>query len=523
MNPPDSPPGTPPSAPPPRSGPPRLVLVGVGLAVLGVVGLGAFLLGRGSAGSPPGGVGPGGMTQALPPPSDKQRRLDVPSEVQTPAFWVDVHAPGRVYQALSGNPWLKAQLDKPLGQGFVGGWAPFLGTRGEELGGAFKGAVLEVMAEQFLSSPFRVVWFSGPSRSGTPAIIVPGPSRTAGAAYGSLSEVSRRETLVASECPGGEGEVPPNGFELERWLLAEQALWAGRAKDRLVFARHPAAVLHGLCAPEVKQEAPQGVDVELGFSPHPLGREAQALAHVLGLGPDTRLQFAIEGQRLVGRGIAGKLLEEVRLDSAPLSDELLKLVPEETPVLLAFQLKLPERLEAETLKAFWSGKGARGPVRTRQVAVLWTPRGDAALPEEVALLWGRTEDEAALGEMFSTGMMVRSRACNHVVLASTKEVLEQVGAACGGRRPNLLNAASPVVEGLRAPGSVVFGVHTGRLLSGLLVDGHASQQQVDRKKPLPRSLPPEMEAARKDLETLPYVGLRGTVDGRTLVPGGFGS
>ncbi|MGZ3458340.1 MAG: hypothetical protein ACXU86_07510, partial [Archangium sp.] len=89
---------------------------------------------------------------------------------------------------------------------------------------------------------------------------------------------------------------------------------------------------------------------------------------------------------------------------------------------------------------------------------------------------------------------------------------------------NMLHAAAPVVQGLRAPGSVSFGVNTGRLLGTLMADGYASQvTQAEPNKPQPRAAPPEIEAARRDLETLPYIGLRGTVDGSRLVPGGFGS
>jgi hypothetical protein len=245
---------------------------------------------------------------------------------------------------------------------------------------------------------------------------------------------------------------------------------------------------------------------------------------VVGLGPDTRLQFAVEGTRLVGRGIAGALQGEPRLDSAPLSDDLLKLVPEETPVLLALQLKLPEQLSAESLKAYWEGKGSKGPTRTRQVALAWTPRGDAALPQEVALLWGRTEDAVALQGIFNgNNGLWRGDACKHHVLASTEDVLNRMRRACEGKVPNMLNAAGPVVQGLREPTSVSFGVHTGKLLSLLTADGYLSEQQVDAKKPLPRAAPPEIEAARRELEALPYVGLRGTVQGGSLVPGGFGS
>jgi hypothetical protein len=536
MNPPSAPPGAPPPpAPPPRGGPPRAVLVGVGVAVLVAVAAGAYLLGRHGAGSGPASSGPtassgtgsnqGSLLQSLPPVPDKPQQMEVPTEPVRPAIWLDVYAPGKIREALSGNAWLKDQLQKPLGKGFVGGWAAFLDTRGEDLGASFKGAVFDVMAGQLLAAPFRMVWFSGEGRAGTPAIIVPEPGNAAMAAFDSMSGVVRRNELTADSCPGGQGEVPQGGFKLERWLVAEQALWVGRTEEAMVFGRHPAVVLQGLCEPHLHLEGPEAVDMELGFAPEPLGREMQLLAHVMGVGNGIRLRFAVEGNRLVGRGISGPVAEEPRLDSAPFSEDLLKLVPEETPVLLALQLKLPEKLDRDSLKALWSGKGPTGPMRTRQVAMVWTPRGDADLPSEVALLWGRPEDATALGQLFSgPNRMQTATLCGHHVLASTPEVLARLRKACEGKGPNLLNAAAPVVQGLRAPSSVSFGVNTGRLLGGLLADGYWSQvTQADPKKPQPRAAPPEIEAARRDLETLPYVGLRGTVDGHKLVPGGFGS
>ena len=165
-------------------------------------------------------------------------------------------------------------------------------------------------------------------------------------------------------------------------------------------ARQPGGGAAGPVREPSELEAPAGVDVELGFDTEALGREAQFLTHALGLANGTRLQFAVEGNRLVARGIAGPLMDKVRLDAAPLSDDLLKLVPAETPVLLALQLKLPESLDAaKTLKRVLEGRGP-GPVRTRQMALVWTPRGDAGLGHEFALLWGRAEDAAALQSMF---------------------------------------------------------------------------------------------------------------------------
>lgn len=519
----------------PPNAPSKGLLIGIGLAVLVVVALVAFFVGRGSSGGSSGtssggipgapgsaSAGGGSVLSALPPAPDKPQKMEVPTEPVRPAFWLDVYAPGKVREALSGNPWLQEQLQKPLGKGFVGGWAAFFGTRGEDLGASFKGAVYDVMAGQLLAAPFRVVWFSGETRTGTPAIIIPEPGNAAEAAFQSLSGTVRRSEMTADACPGGQGDVPQGGFRLERWLVAEQSLWAGRTEETLVFGRHPAVVLQGLCEAHLHLDGPEGVDVELGFAPEPLGREAQLLTHVMGVANGIRLQFAVEGNRLVGRGLAGAL-QQARLDSAALSEDLLKLVPEETPVLLALQLKLPETLTPDNLKAFWTN-AYQGPTQTRPVALVWTPRGDANLPTEVALLWGRTQDAEALGQMFSgKNVLERATLCNHQVLASSADVLGRVRKACEGKSPNMLNAAGPVVQGLRAPGSVAFGVNTGRLLGLLLADGYASEQRAGAGKPLQRTAPPEIEAARRDLETLPYIGLRGTVQGDSLVPGGFGS
>lgn len=527
-----SPSSPPPAAPPPRRGPPKAALIGLLTALIGAAVAGGYLLGRrGKSGGFSGGAplvtgerqGPpsaGAAVEGMP--EAQVATMEVPGTAAPAAVWVDVHHPGKVREALAGNAWLKEQLGKPLGQGFVGGWAAFFGSTGEDLKAEFKGAVLDVVANQLLDAPFRVVWFAGDARASTPAFIVPKPGGATTSAFDALDKVANRGGMNAASCPGGAAGT----YEMKRWLVAEQTLWAARTEDRMVLARHPVAVLEGLCTPLPELEAKDPVDVELGFDPDAYGREVQLLTSIVGLAPGARLQFGVEGNKLVGRGIAGELMEgPARLDAAPLSDDLLKLVPEDTPVLLALQLKLPESLEPETLKGFWQEGGGKGATRTRQVALVWTPRGDSSLPVEMAVLWGRSEDKAALEGLFSGGYnkLVSGTACNHVVLASNAAELERLTKACEGKTPNLLNAAGPVVAGFRAPTSVAFGVNTGRLLSGLTMDGFWSESRVGRNAPMPKAAPPEIEAARRDLESLPYLGLRGTVQGDSLVPGGFGS
>jgi hypothetical protein len=524
--------------PPQNKGFPKGALIAIVSVLVGGAVAGAFVLGRrtgGSSGSTsttpsvaePTGTGPqgtpsAGATVEGKPPPPEPKPLNIYGEA-TAAVWVDVHEPAKVRSALVENRWLQEQMKKPLGQGFASSWAAFFGSSGEDLQASFKGAVFDVVAGQLLDSPFRALWFVGASDTNAPVFIVPSPNATALAAYEAMEKVAERGGFTASSCPDSAGKVPDGGFEISRWVVADHSLYVGRTADRLVVARQPPLVLRGLCAAVPQLSAPEGVDMEVGFNNEVLGREMAFFTHALSLENDTRLQFAAEGTKLVGRGIAGALMEKVRLDAAPLSDELLKLVPAETPVLLALQLKLPESLEGEKVKAYWAGEDP-GQVRTRQVALIWTPRGDAALGHEFAILWGRTEDAAALRNMFSgPNALQRATLCKHEVMASNSQVLEQLKKACEGKSPNLLNAAGPVVSGLRAPGSVTIGVNMGQLLSQLLADGYWSEQQLGSKAPVPNSAPPEIEAARRDLETLPYVGLRGTVQGDSLVPGGFGS
>lgn len=531
------PPGPPPAASPPpqRGGPNKGLLVGV-VVVVAVVAVGAFLLGRrsGSSDSDDGlsvplisGTGgkPANEAQVEGMPEPTTADMTVPENAAPEAFWVDVLHPAKVRDAMARNTWLRSQLSQPLGKGFVGGWAAFLGSTGEDLKGGFNGAVLDLLVGKLGNAPFRVMWFAGDARASTPAFIVPKAKESMLTAFNVLDAVAKRGTLVAKTCPGGGATSVADGFEVKRWLVAEQTLWAGKSQDRVVLARHPVAVLQGLCMESPDLEPEDGVDVEVGLYTELLGRDSQLMGHVLGMGPLTRLQFAVEGDRLVGKGIAGELKEGVaHLDTAPLSDELLKLVPEETPVLLAVQLKLPETLNTETLKEFWKS-GGKGPTRTRQVAVVWTPRGDSSLPQDVSLVWGRQEDATSLQVLFAGGShkVVSATLCNHVVLASSEAELSTLRAACEGKKPSLLNAAGPVVAGLREPGSVVVGVNLGRMLSGLTMDGYLSEVRGGRNAPIPKTVPPEIEAARRDLESLPYLGLRGTVRGDSLVPGGFGS
>lgn len=452
--------------------------------------------------------------------------LEVAAVPPEPSIWLDVHEPKKLWTALRSNAWLARAASEPLGQGMAAGWSGFLATRGADLGrlDALQGTVLDQVIGRLLVDRFRVVFFSGPGATGTPAVIVPQASAGAAAAFDLLDGLSRSGSYSATHCPGAKAPAPPAEGQKEtlpaamisRWLLAEHAVFAARQGDRLVLSRSPLAVLQALCTAPPDVPAAQGVDLSLSFSREALGREAQLAANLLGLGPAPRLAFALEGDRLEPRGILSDLAEPKRLDRAAPGEYLLRLLPADSGVVFFATLRLPESLTSESLRQHLA-RSYQGPYAPRTVALLWNPRGVDRLATEVALAWPE-RDAALLRTAFSgPNRMDRRRACGHEVLASTPALGQALQKACEGKTPSLLAAPLAVAQGLRAPASFSVGANLGAVLSRLL-----GEAWTDEAAP-PRKPNPDIEAARRLLEELPFLGLRGVVEGSALVPGGFRS
>lgn len=462
-----------------------------------------------------------GQKKAAPavPLAAKAVKLEVAPTPPEPSVWVDLHAPAKAWGAIRRNGWLQRALAEPLGQGFTAGWSAFLSTTGKDLGGAFEGRVLDLVAGRLLAQPLRIVTFAGADATGAPAVVVSGPSPEARAAFEVMEKVARNGTFEAPRCPGPEpaaGARAPSPIAVSRWLVAEHALYGALRDDRLVLARHPMAVVQALCAVPPDVPEAEGVDLSISFARTGLGREAQLLAALLGVGPAPRLAFAIEGDALVPRGIVGSLDAPGRLEGGPPPEPLLKLVPAEAGVLLLASLRLPSPLDRSSLAAHLGGKWT-GATEARTMAVVWNPRGERERAPEVAVLWP-SRDRELLDDAFSgPNALVRRRACGHEILASTPELAALAERTCAGKGPSILASAPPVAAGVRAPLSVALGVDVGRVLSRLVADAW----RAERGAAAPPA--PEIEAARRLLEELPYVGLRGLAKGDALVPGGFKS
>jgi hypothetical protein len=462
---------------------------------------------------------------------DSTVQVEPPGELARPALWIDVREPQKAREALRKNAWLQQTLQQPLGKGFVGSWGPFLGSRGEDLRAAFKGAVAEAVMVPLLSQPFRVAWLAGPEQLRSPVLVVPAPRDQARLAYAALDSTARRGDL-SSRCPGASPSAQP--LRMVRWLIGEHAVYAALAADRLALSRHPSALIHALCLPPADVNLPErGADVEVGFAPDRLGRGAQLGAALLGMGPAARLQLSVQGDKLVPAGIGGQLARPERLGAGAPNEELLEITPAGAPVVLTAQLNLPDLLDRDSLRAYWQGAASQ-PMAVRQVAVVWWPRGDGRHPE-AALLWSRPSDRAALEKIFAgDNKLDTAMICGQLVLASgPKDMLERFDAACEGRAPSLKSAAPAAVEGLRRPSSVALAVQVGRALAQLAEDGYRSDAEAElslrgapvpkEPGPLPAALPAAVIEALRQLAELPFLGFTGTAGKRELIPGGFGT
>jgi hypothetical protein len=443
--------------------------------------------------------------------SAQKQVLVVGTVAAAPALWVDVHAPATAWKAARENPWVKKALAEPLGQGMGAGLAAFLGTRGTDLANAFEGTVLDLVMAKLLADPFRVVILGGAEATGAPVIVVPEPSSPAEAAFEILETAAANGTYEAQRCPGADAPLAETLF-VSRWLVADHAVFAARMDGRMALARNPVAVVQALCA-KLPALAPQaGVDLAVTFARAGLGREPLLGATLLGLGETTTLQFGLEKGTLVPRGIAGALAAGERLGAAPPRDELLKVLPGDAGVVLLTTLDLPEALDRTSLSAHLRG-AYQGKRLARTVAVLWNPGPGTT---EVAVAWPE-RDAAFLREAFTgPNELLRVQACGHVVLASTASLASAAQRSCAGKAPSLLNAAPAVVAGLRQPASLLVNVNAGLVLSRALAEAWTAEKGKSAASP-------EIESARRLLEELPSMGLRGVAKGGALQPGGYKS
>lgn len=499
-----------------------------------------------------GGNG-GGITgaNATPTPSGPValEPLDEPPE---PAVIATVYDGPKLEAAARKNAWMQQTLSSPLGKGFLGAWVGFLGSRGEDLKGSFTGTVQDLLLDKILAKPFQLVWFTGDAARSTPALVLDDPDSSARGAFEALDATVQRGTYTAPACPEAESAAasetptpaddaaasatatPEPKYEISRWVVADQSIYGLEGKgpggqSRLVIGRVPQAAFLGLCADLGKLERPADTDLEITVVPDTLGRGSQSLAELLGIGPAPRLAFKVDGDRLVPRGIAAETANGRKLGVAAVSDDLLKLVPEDMPVVLTLMLQLPKELTADSLKAHLDGEGENpNDLETREVALLWEPQGARGTDHEVAIAWGGKKDAAFLAGAFSgANAMEHETLCGHEVYASSKQMLGRIEKACAGKQPSMLHAAPEVLASLRAPASIGIGVETGRLLSQLTLDAYRAEAAAgssgdEPAAKIPKAPPPEIVEAEKQLEALPYLGLRGVVKDGSLVPGGNG-
>jgi hypothetical protein len=535
----------PPSAPTPPSPSPgggRGPLVAI-IGVVAVVGIVVGVMEARQKGTSPGPgpatpLDPVTVESEAPPPGafDTTARPEPvyaamenePAPAETPeVLWIDVVDPKATHEVLRKNVWLDKAMKEPVGQGFLAAWGGFFGTRGEDIGKAFSGAVVDLALDQVLATPYRVVWYGGDAAKGAPAVVVPAPGAAASGAFDTLVKVAASGGFNPPACVGAaEADGGAVAESIHRIVLADKIVFAAKLGDRLVFAPRPQAVQLAMCKPLKAIEPKAGVAVSLGFSLDDVGRGTQSVSALLGVDGLASLDFGAENGAFTPKGLSATPDGASRLVAAAPSPELLKAIPERSGVVLFLAVKLPKELTAVSLRDTLAPADAKlegrkeWPLEARQVAVVWNPRGTRST--EVAVLWGTPGDEAAIAEAMKggNGALQAGKACSLLAYASTKPLLDELQATCAGKKPSLLQAAPAVAKGVSAKNSIMLSVNLGRVASQLTIDGWFSEHPA----PNASTGPQEIEAARKVLEELPTVGFRATIDDAgKIVSGGFRS
>ena len=163
----NQPPSPPPSSPPPPSGGGKGPLIAV-IGVLAIVAIGVGVMQarkKPTTGTPtttPDGpissqpIKTGAFDTATRPQVGFGELEGAPAQETPELFWIDVADPKAVHDTLRKNAWLGKAIKDPVGQGFIAAWGGFFGTRGEDIGDVFKGAVTDLVLDQVLAEHHRL-------------------------------------------------------------------------------------------------------------------------------------------------------------------------------------------------------------------------------------------------------------------------------------------------------------------------------------------------------------------------------
>jgi len=479
--------------------------------------------------------GPG--ADNAPAAAPTAQNVDTSGALALPGVLVEVHDPSAIKELWDNNAWAKDLRGSALGRGFLGRWAPLFGSKAEDLKTALKGALADILLTRVLTKPFQLIWFQGASAQGLPALVMPDAPSSATSVLEALGSVDGADITVAS-CPPVPDELedgqdadggtivrrkstftittPTGPFKLRAYTIAESTFVAAQDGARLILGGSPGAVVTALCAPLPAMQPRSGVDLDLTLLADNLGREAELLTALLGVQGPLHLGFGVEKDTLAPRGISAALGNVVRLVDGAMGADMVKLIPEDTGITLLMNLKLPARIDGDSLgKALAAGPGA--DARVRQVAFIFNPSGSRAGVPAAALLWGRVEDAADLSALFGGATALASGThCNHVILSTTADLLKDLETVCLGKSPSLAHASEPVVGGLQKPHALGVHVQPGRMLWNLTMDGYVRAGRSGE-------LSDEMKAAQQLLEALPFLGFRGRVGDAALTGEGFRS
>lgn len=437
-----------------------------------------------------------GAASLMPRPDVREPvALTLPANPLKLAVRIDVDKPDAWLAWFEKNA--QPLVDSPLGQGFIGSWAGWFGSKGEELGKTFKGTLAKHLIDRVLQQPVSLALFTGDSSPAVPALVIGSPTGGARATLTALDELLNNQEVTAPSCEGG---APTS---IHRWLVAGQGMYFAANDTRAVLASKPLAVWSALCAADAFAPSKEGVlDVTVraaGFS-----REAQMFAKLAGIGSEALvLSLKLDGDRLVPVGLKGDF-DEKRGTQVAFSEAHWRTIPESAPVVASVALKLPDALEDDSLAEFL--KDRKGTTVNRAVSLVWWPSGEG---HDVAIVWtsGAAGDEAYLKRTFDGASDV-AVVCDQIVITTAPSRMQAMRDACGKKQPALADAGAAALEAVKGDTSAAVSLHAGHFLSQALLDS------------VSRTPAKEISDAAAQIDALPRLWFSGVGKAQALLPKG---
>jgi len=453
-----------------------------------------------------------------------QRAAEAPQAL-VPEYEISVRDAGQVRKLFRDNAWVQDFSKSNLYRGTMVRLGPVLFAVGRGDRDGWQGRLVDFLIDRLLAGrPARLSYFGAPGLVSPFGLTVSGLSTTEQQAAHLIVQAQRMGDDISTELGSQQGpaavKVTPINLRLQRFAVVEGA-------TSLTISRDPrVAATLALRGPGETPAADATVEVDLKqfFSSWSV-----VLERLFGIGDRLAATFTYDAHRARFAPARAELAlsGDHLLGSGQIEPPMLAAIPADTLFFATAFVPDPGSLDPDAAERYFVAARSDAERHFMPVTLLFLgmhvkeEHRSEAMSVLLLPLSGRTDTAVAgLDALFNQRrryeVHFQTECPGFVAVSPSQAALDEIAAACTGRRPSFRQASPKLVTALTDhPASAAVFLNVGAFLRSSLAFGWQLQSATADKAPPPS--PPEIVDAMAVLDRLPSFAFSGLASGNSLV------